>query len=354
MSNFIDDIIKNANDQIKYKETVVTGEVTVDNGDGTYDVKIANAPTAYPSVETATYGDTFAVGEIAIITFEYGNKEMPRLWGHAKKIKQNPVQVEVDYSSGGSASVETIHAYGLRETTAYLEGEITLNNIGNCTRRGFYYGLTTAYGLETHEDGSYGAGLFSLQITGLSANTTYHFQAYVIDANGDEQVGEDKTMITTATEGWDISTAVYANKSTYVGGQDSLPYDVAFSSDGTKMYIMGVSNECVFQYTLSTAWDVSTATYANKSVSVGAQDSDSYDVAFSSDGTKMYIMGYANLTVFQYTLSTAWDVSTVTYANKSAYVGAQDSDPYGLTFSSDGTKMYIMGWANETVYQYTL
>ena len=112
MSNFINDIIKNANDQIKYKETVVTGEVTADNGDGTYNVKIANSPTAYPNVETATYGDTFSVGEIAIITFEYGNKEMPRLWGHAKKIKQDPVEVEVDYSSGegGGLQEETVGA----------------------------------------------------------------------------------------------------------------------------------------------------------------------------------------------------------------------------------------------------
>ena len=108
MSNFIDEVIKNAKDQIKYKETVVTGEVTADNGDGTYDVKIANSPTAYPNVETATYGDTFSVGEIAIITFEYGNKEMPRLWGHAKKIKQNPVEVEVDYSGGTGGGGQTV------------------------------------------------------------------------------------------------------------------------------------------------------------------------------------------------------------------------------------------------------
>jgi len=108
MSNFVNDIIKNANDQIKYKETVVTGEVTADNGDGTYDVKIANAPTAYPNVLTATYGDTFSVGEIAIITFEYGNKEMPRLWGHAKKIKQTPKVVEVDYSSGEGGGLQTV------------------------------------------------------------------------------------------------------------------------------------------------------------------------------------------------------------------------------------------------------
>ena len=126
MSNFIDDIIKNANDQIKYKETVVTGEVTTDNGDGTYDVKIANSSIAYPKVSTATYGDLFFVGEIAIITFEYGNKEMPRLWGHAKKIKQTPKPVEVDYSgeTGGGVQEETVTVYGDTED-GYLTGSKT-------------------------------------------------------------------------------------------------------------------------------------------------------------------------------------------------------------------------------------
>ena len=110
MSNFIDEVIKNAKQQIKYSNTITTGEITKNNGDGTYDVKIANSPTAYPTVETATYGDTFSVGEIAIITFEYGNKEMPRLWGHAKKIKQDPKPVEVDYSgeTGGGVQEETV------------------------------------------------------------------------------------------------------------------------------------------------------------------------------------------------------------------------------------------------------
>ena len=120
MSNFINDIIKNANDQIKYKETVVTGEVTADNGDGTYDVKIANAPTAYPNVLTATYGDTFSVGEIAIITFEYGNKEMPRLWGHAKKIKQTPKVVEVDYSGKTGGGQQTVEVTIYRDLLAYI------------------------------------------------------------------------------------------------------------------------------------------------------------------------------------------------------------------------------------------
>ena len=217
---FIDDVIKNTIGQIKYRESITTGEITVDNGDGTYAVKIAQAGIAIPSIPTAHYDDTFVVGEIAIITYEYGNKEMPRLWGHAKKIAQNPIEVEVDYSTTGGdpiTTVTTLDAYSIAETTTYLEGRIALSGgVGNCTRRGFKYGLTTAYGSDTHEDGDYGEGAFALQILGLTAGETYHYQACILDANGDEQIGEDKTFITDTALSIDIGAAAI-NRAVGVG-----------------------------------------------------------------------------------------------------------------------------------------
>jgi DNA-binding beta-propeller fold protein YncE len=158
----------------------------------------------------------------------------------------------------------------------------------------------------------------------------------------------------TLSTAWDVSTATYANKSKLVVAQDSNPVGLAFSSDGTKMYVAGYISDTVHQYTLSTAWDVSTATYANKSKLVVVQDSTPVGIVFSSDGTKMYVVGGSSDTVYQYTLSTAWDVSTATYANKSKSVAAQDGAPYGLAFSSDGTKMYVAGNASDTVYQYNV
>ena len=115
-NNFIKDIIKNANDLIKYKNTVTTGEITVDNGDRTYDVKIANANNAYPNVETINYDAVFSVGEIVDIIFEQGCKEAPKIIGHSKKIKQEPKQVEVDYS-GGCAGIQTV------TTTIYYDNQ---------------------------------------------------------------------------------------------------------------------------------------------------------------------------------------------------------------------------------------
>jgi len=105
-SNFYKDMTKNVVDQIKYRETYVTGEITVDNGDGTFDVKINNASNAYKNVETRNYGAVFSVGEIVDIGYEYGSKESPKILGSAKKIAQEPKQVEVDYS-GGCAGLQT-------------------------------------------------------------------------------------------------------------------------------------------------------------------------------------------------------------------------------------------------------
>jgi WD40 repeat protein len=165
------------------------------------------------------------------------------------------------------------------------------------------------------------------------------------------QGGRTVYQYTLATA-WDASTATYASISFWVP-QDSDPTDLAFSSDGTKMYIVGNTNNTIFQYTLATAWNVSTATYAS-SKSIAAQDTSPRGITFSPDGLKMYMIGDVNHTVYQYTLSTAWDISTATYASLSKSVTAQEASPQAVAFSSDGLKMFVVGYTNDTVYQYTL
>jgi|GEM_PF-1440695 len=158
----------------------------------------------------------------------------------------------------------------------------------------------------------------------------------------------------TLTVPWDISSGSYASKTLFVGSQELTPCGLAFSSDGTKAYIVGTGNDTVYQYTLSTAWDVSTGSYASKSMSVTAQDIYPHGLAFSSDGTKAYMSGINSDSVYQYTLSTAWDVSTGSYASKSISVVTQDDFPIGINFSTDGTKMYVVGDTTNSVYQYSL
>ena len=153
---------------------------------------------------------------------------------------------------------------------------------------------------------------------------------------------------------FDISTASYDSVSFSVASQEGNPVGFTFKPDGTKMYMIGNTNDTVYQYTLSTAFDLSTASYDSVSFSVASQDTVPFGVVFSPDGTKMYVAGGTNDDVFQYTLSTAWDVSTATYSSKSLDISAKDTAIHGLALNGDGTKIYVVGQSSDQVHEYTL
>lgn len=150
-------------------------------------------------------------------------------------------------------------------------------------------------------------------------------------------------------------SAVYNNQNFSLSGQSiTTPEEIRFKSDGTKFYILG-NNVTVYQYAMSTAWDVSTASYENKSFSVSSQDANSQGLALNSDGTSFYTCGQ-NRVVYQYDLTTAYDISTASYASKSFSLTTQmaSGSAWGLDFDSTGTKMYAIHSNSGTVYQYTL
>ena len=159
---------------------------------------------------------------------------------------------------------------------------------------------------------------------------------------------------TAGAVGYDLAGASYDSNSFSTASQDTFPADVFFKSDGTKVYLLGATNDSVYQYSLSTPWDISTAAYDSASFSVNSQDADAYSLYFKSDGTKFYVSGYNSNSIFQYSLSAAWDISTASYDNVSFSFASQENQITGSTFKSDGTKVYAVGITNDTIYQYSL
>ena len=164
--------------------------------------------------------------------------------------------------------------------------------------------------------------------------------------------GDDVNQYTLSTA-WDVSTATYVRVFS-TAAQDSAPLDIFFKPDGLSMFIMGQTNDTVFQYTLSSAFDISTASYASKSFSVTSQETLPTGLWFKSDGTVMYVIGSTSDTVFQYTLGTAWDVSTASYASISFSVASQELSPTQVNLSADGLTMWITGSTGDDINEYTL
>ena len=164
----------------------------------------------------------------------------------------------------------------------------------------------------------------------------------VSDLNGNMFVGT-----------FDVTSASHAGNFS-VGSYDDAPTGIAFSPDGTKMFVVGNANDSVYGYALSAPFDVTgTITHAGN-FSVGSQDSNPAGIAFSPDGTKMFVVGDVSGSVYGYALSAPFDVtSTITPAGNFS-VGSQDSSPAGIAFSPDGTKMFVVGDASGSVYGYAL
>ena len=164
--------------------------------------------------------------------------------------------------------------------------------------------------------------------------------------------GDDVNEYTLGTA-WDITTATFVTVFS-TASQDSAPADIFFKPDGLTMFVLGDTNNTVYQYTLGTAWSVATASYASKSFSVNTQEGTPAGLWFKPDGTTMYVVGTTNDTVYQYTSGTAWDISTASYASKFYSVAAQESSPSQVNLSADGTKMWVLGIAGDDIWEYSL
>ena len=153
---------------------------------------------------------------------------------------------------------------------------------------------------------------------------------------------------------YDLSSGSYESKTFDVSSQQSDPRNLFFKSDGTKLYVIGTTSQAIYQYSLSTAWDISTASYDSKTFSASAQSNGTSGLFIKPDGSKLYIVAYANDAIYQYSLSTAWDISTASYDSVSLSVSGQDSAPRDITFNDDGTVLYMCGTTNNALYQYNL
>jgi hypothetical protein len=153
--------------------------------------------------------------------------------------------------------------------------------------------------------------------------------------------------------GWNIANTIYANKFFNTG---DYPQCIFFKVDGTQMYMAGVpiGQVYIYQYTLSTPWDVSTASYTSSSPYLSALGGSANPIAlnFKPDGTVFYISNSSDTYIYEYSLSSAWDITTATYTNKRFQTSGQTYGPQGLSFKTDGSKMYIGG--GSVTYQYTV
>jgi len=153
--------------------------------------------------------------------------------------------------------------------------------------------------------------------------------------------------------GFILSTASYSNIRKTVN-QDFFPRGLTFNNDGTSMYMLGFVNKAIYQYSLSPGFDLDSLTYSGVNKLISAQTIEPASLVFNSDGTKLFLLGFSlEQAVYQYSLNPGFDLSTLNYDNISTLI-VEDTIPVGIDLSANGSKMYIVGVDTTNIYQYSL
>jgi len=231
-----------------------------------------------------------------------------------------------DVSAAGAAS-STTSTQGGSFADSGNKFYITGSTSDKITR----YDLSTPYEISSAVYHSQSVTLGDTSPTGIYMKEDGS-KAYIIGYTND-QVREY-----TLTTNYDI-TSITETATTAAGlFTEVTPQHVDFKPDGTAFYVVGTSSDTVETFNLSTAWDLTTATAGN-TFSVASEETAPYTIAFKPDGTKMYIGGSVEDGYNQYSLSTAWDVSTAT-AEKIVHI-IKTVSPYTINFNNDGTKVTV-------------
>ena len=106
-------------------------------------------------------------------------------------------------------------------------------------------------------------------------------------------------------------------RATYGGQQSSNNYGLTIKPDGTKMYVLYLGDRSVYEHDLSTPWDVSTGSYNSKvltdnATKAGYNNKIRFSNDFNATGTEVFFIAETR-EFLQFSLSTAWDISTATH-----------------------------------------
>ena len=204
---------------------------------------------------------------------------------------------------------------------------------------------------------------------GMTFNNDGTKMFMVGEGSGDDNVADDIHEYILSTP-YDVSTASFRVGLNANGVTSKTLRQIEFNKDGSRMFVTArfISRPAynkVFQYELSTNFDISTATY-NGTFFSGANEitKNLFGFAFNHDGTMMYLTdaafnGQSTKKVYQYSLSIAFDLSsTITLIRSEALRtvnnATADKEPAGIEFNQDGTRMFLVGRASNDVNQYTL
>ncbi len=326
-----------------------------------YKVHSYTLSTAYDFMSTVTFQDTYTASELSYITEVGFNATGTTMflgsnssgdWVYRYSLSAGfDISSTVTYQEGFDVGP---HTWGLGGFVFSPSGN-KMFTIGSNSDAVDQFDLSTTFEFNDEDpatlDGSYSA---AVQV-GSGQDVTFSDDGLIMHVLDQAKTAIYQYTLSTA---FVVSTAS-SDANFAVGTYDSSPTDMAFSADGMTLFVVGTSDNSVDQFSVSSKFDISSTVIHQGTFDASGEQAGVRGIAFNDDGSRMFITGYDptdgySVSVDQYSLSTDYDITSTVTAQEQLGIYTDADQPTDIAFNDDGTIMLILDDGDVKVHQYEL
>ena len=248
------------------------------------------------------------------------------------ELSDNGGALEVTPTGGGSAEPFATETYVTTQVNNLVDaapGALdTLNELAAALGDDAAFSTTVTNSLATKADTS------SLATVATSGSYNDLSNTPTIPNSVDISGKQDKLV------GFNISSASYT-AATQVYSQDNTPMGMVVNPAGTTLLMFGWQNDRIYEYSMSTAWDVSTLTYTNRSHDISNDSGFISNLVYNNDGTKLFATDQSSDLIIQMDLGTPYQLNSITATtpqNTNTQLSNSISSPQDVEWYDNGNK----------------
>lgn len=129
---------------------------------------------------------------------------------------------------------------------------------------------------------------------------------------------------------------------------NGTPLDIYFGDNGLQFFVITEYSH-LFSFVAPNQWEIQHGEFRNQ-FDLGREDNAIQSIWFKDDGSRLYAVGEETGDLFEYSLSTTWDITSLSFTGKKFDLGFTDIS--GLNVQPNGQRFWVINDKENEVHDF--